>query len=103
MLLLLNFTPITQRFDATSLLLSQSKPQTVLTPNAAGQVQVDTTVINLGALLDAGFTIGMLTGTTAQRPALPSANQLYWDSTLNELIIRSPGNTAWTNTTGTVV
>jgi len=99
----LNFPPGIQRFDATALITTGPKSQLILAPNALNQVTIDPSVLNLDLLLASGFTPAMPTGTTAQRPAQPYAGQQYIDTTLGYVITRNPANTAWWNSTGTVV
>jgi hypothetical protein len=68
-----------------------------------GVFQVDTSQVDLGKLLDAGFQIAPTVVTTANRPNSPFPGQEIFDSTLGTPIWRNAANSAWVNSSGSVV
>jgi hypothetical protein len=78
-------------------------PATIL-PDANGQATVDTSQVTLLDLLQHGFTVAPLVGTTAQRPTSGTyPGQPYLDTTLNKPIWRNGANTGWIDASGTAV
>ncbi len=101
MLITLAFPPGMQRYDASAI-TNGPRGQYILTPTA-GQVVIDPNITNLGALLDAGFTTAPPVTTTANRPTSTYPGMMVFDSTLGYPVFRNAANTAWVNSSGSVV
>jgi hypothetical protein len=68
-----------------------------------GVFTVDTSVVDLGKLIDAGFQIAPTVVSTANRPNSPFPGQEVFDSTLGYPIWRNAANSAWVSATGATV